>query len=439
MKLSRPSREAPWALRAAATAIAVIALAWFPQALFAEDAGALFRGEVGSSIGTLIASDGEFDSVINPSNALGLTDLSVTTSANLRVERRSDIGSLDFRIDFSAYPIGDALSVPYALAGAPDPALAYAAGDSIWSAEITRAAVLWYASHSAQITLGRQTLVRGYGLAWSPYDLASPLRDPADPSGFVRGVDAISLTVSPSWRFALTAYTLLPEGTTSFEGIVAGTDVNLLAGPAEVRIAGLFGGEEEGIADPYPHSAAIAAYIDLLGAGLYGEAAMRSRSRLGILESDGTQAELNGPIWSALGGLEYVFPSGATLLVEYFFNGEGWNKDQRESFVAGVVSAPTLANLSLYRPGAYSRHYTMFNLLIPLFGSGSEVTASSLFAVDTGTMILNPSLNVTLDQSGNLTGEVMYAGVFDLYGEEASEARLSPAEHQVTVGLRFAF
>lgn len=398
---------------------------------------ATIRGGLDSHIE--IQPSGVSETPLNPDNMLGLREVGLSHAANLRLEGSNEVAALDLRFDFRAYPIADVLIgaasfLNPAMVGAVADVV-YTAGDAIWSADLTRASVSWFPDPAFHVSLGRQILSTGYGLGWNPADLVHPFKNPLDPDAFITGVDGLMVSVSPFWWLNSQAYVIVPGGASNWEELVLGVDTTLFTPIAELKFGGAWS-DHQG----YPDALAAALYVDILGFGLYGEGVLRTSSRRGFVDDNLVVQMADDRVWSALAGIEYFLPAGVPISVEYFFNGEGWNEAQRTNYRAALsVGPPSGSLLQLYIPGAYSQHYLMFAVNVPVFRLDGSIDLLAIGSLDTGSLVLGPSASFNLDAAGSLAADISYFGFLSLFDDPDDEASLAPVRRGVSVGLSYAF
>ena len=136
---------------------------------------------------------------------------------------------------------------------------------------------------------------------------------------------------------------------------------------------------------------------ELRGLRRVGEAALRDGSRTAFPNGTDLPERKDELLFSALAGLEYTFLSELTLVAEYFYNGEGFNEEERAAYLTALGppdSATVFGSLAAeYRPGYLSRHYALVNLLYPLYdtvfktGSGETITFEKRRGLVTGMSI----------------------------------------------------
>lgn len=356
-----------------------------------------------------------FDSPVNPDNIGGLHDVSLDYGLDARLAGGEEKTDFRFRLIF--------------LPGGPP--------------QILRAHIGWRVGESLWLRLGRQSLLTGYGYGWNPMDFANPLKDPADPRQELAGVDAFSLLLAPGplLTFRLAAV-YRPED------FAAGGDWQDLQGTAELTVAlpafelkltGFYDYDGSEGEDAYVPAAGAGLMLDVAGLGVYGEAAALKGSR--VFSPLGLTPERETCwLFSCLAGLQYVFATETSVTVEFFFNGEGINRAERELYTAhlSLQADPDFENwLSVYRPGYFARTYLLVDLRQPLYAWNLEAALACVVSPDSGALSVLPGLS--FDVSGALTVNVSYAGAFSLRKDAYDEAWLSPAPHSLRCEARYSY
>ena len=432
-------------------------------AVFSGDLGAetAFGGSLEAEAVFNIPGDRGYDETpLNAGNAWGVTDLTFRSTADLKLDARGETGSLELRLGVKQFPAADLLTGAALVAGAGsggDPtAIAAGAADMftmtdayVYTLDVMRANVGWMPADSVRITLGRQSFLTGYGYGWNPVDLVNPPKDPTDPDAEVRGVDALAVRLSPASWLDAKFYGALPSDSLSadYEDLLAGTEITFTVSSAEFKLAGLWGGRESSADDydAYPHAGAAGFFVDVFGVGLYGEGAVRSRSRRNDPDAGGAASDVrSGPVFSVLAGAEYYFAAGPALAVEYFYNGEGWGSGAREDFTAALTGGLAGGGgageyASLYTPLYFARHYILVNLTAPWYARETTFNLNVVVSPDSGAIILTPSAEINLNYEGTLVASIVYSGLFDLDSSERNEAYLAPVGHSASAGISYYF
>ncbi len=413
-----------------------------------------FSGELTPEVVFNIPGEDDYISLLNPGNALGFEDLMFRNGINLKLNESGETGALDLWIRLGQYPIAEMLVGTAFIASGFNQVAADYTADLAWSAEpylytadILRANASWIPAPDVRITLGRQSFLTGYGYGWNPVDLANPPKDPRSPQAYLRGVDGLTFRYSPAAWFNASLYGLIPPAgyTRAYEDLLTGGELTFYAAALEIKLSGLYGSveKESDPVDLYPHAVAAAFYLDIAGVGVYGEGVVRSRSRRNIPDAASFSTTIRkGPVPSGLFGLEYYFPSGAFLAVEYFYNGEGWNQAQREDY-ASVLSilgtGITGEYYALYTPSYFAQHYALLNLLVPWYDVDASFNLNFIWSPDSEVLFFTSTVLVNLNYEGTLVTELWYTGQVSLDDDRKNEALLSPVKHSIRWNLRYYF
>ncbi len=418
-----------------------------------------FSGEIKPEVILNIPGSGGYDDTpLNPDNQLGIDDVMFRSEINLKLDAQGESSALDLWFQVKQFPIADLFIGSAAIAEAIGGLVGYKAAVAdlffvadpyIFTLDIMRAAASWMPADSVRITLGRQSFLTGYGYGWNPVDLANPPKDPTDPQAYLRGVDALDIRLTPAAWMNTRLYGALPskEFAWGYDEILAGGEITFYAPMMEFKIAGLYGGAEsnDDAYDFYPHAGATAFYIDVLGLGVYGEGVLRSRSRRNVPDtSDNTTDIKEGPVFSGLAGMEYYFSSGLVLATEYFYNGEGWDRSEREDYdttltALGGSSGITGEYYALYTPTYFAQHYLLMNLLIPWYAIDSMFNLNVIWSPESAAIIFTPNAMFNLNYEGTLTSEIWYSGMFSYDDAEKNESWLAPVNHSLWFNLRYYF
>ncbi len=427
---------------------------------FVPSAGAQARlgGEYTATATAVVPEDGGYASVLNPENVLGLKDFTLDHDVVMKLSGGDGETGLDLWFSMGS---GTGFS--------PSSLGMQSEAESLYSLDLRRASVFMYLGDSLRVELGRQSLLTGYGYGWNPMNFASPTKDPTDPDTELSGVDSLLLNLFPYGRANMKLYALLDNpgdpssssdiSSADYEDLMIGGELTVALPGLEVKLNGLLDSElfddgSEGAAagtDSGGRTSALGlgVFADLAGVGVYGEAALFDGSRTGFPDEYGAATvptlkdELRA---SALGGLQYTFPGELSMTAEYFYNGEGFNDDERTDYRSALASLDWSADealevytalAELYRPGYFSRHYALLNLLYPIYALSVDLNGTVIFSPDSGALTLVPGL--TWYSSGSLTLEASYSGSFSTYGKEDDEAAIAPSRHAFSVKGRFSF
>ena len=202
---------------------------------------------------------------------------------HLKLDETGDESALDLWIRLARYPVGDLMTGTAALLSGGDPLVSGAVSDLSTQTGEPISIRLTSCGPAPPGCLTRicasppdgQSYLTGYGYGWNPSDLANPPKDPTDPEAYQTGVDGLTFRTAPCSWMDLKVYGLLAsEGNSqSYDELLAGGEATFQLPALEIKLMGLYGGEEESSddSDAYPHAAAAALYLDVAGIGLYGE------------------------------------------------------------------------------------------------------------------------------------------------------------------------
>lgn len=354
-----------------------------------------------------------FDSPLNPGNLLDLHPLGTVSDVSFHLESSGDNDAFTLWASLKSYPVGSALSaaaygddVQELMLGT----ITASYGDTLITLAIDRLNYLWYVTDTLRLVFGRQSLLTGYGYGWNPMDLATPAGDPNNPEAQRVGVDALSLLWEGDSALTGELYALSDTDSINapipWSDLAFGTEGTLLLPVAEVRLTMQYD------CGSSHFNLGVGTYLDISGAGLYGEANM-----------DG----------DLLAGVEYYFENGSGMIIEYFYHHEGRDLQERREYVT-ELSAETILS---FHPGYFARHYILAHLTYPLYDLNTDLSCTVLASPDSGSCILSPL--ATFYPSGNLTVFAGYNGLFSLGEDLYNEADLSPVGHMVNVGVTYAF
>jgi len=382
-----------------------------------------FSGSADITIFANIPESDGYESLLNPGNALGVQDFGMMSSLIAKLDAGDE--STIFSAWFSINEFPDAL------------------GNELYAFELMRLSAIVYLTDNISMEIGRQSMLTGYGYGWNPIDFANPLKNPADPDADLRGVDGAALRMYPGDTTSLKLYGILPDSLLSsgldYEEIKAGAEAIIYLPGLEVRLAGFWDYDKSEGSDAYTPSVGTALMLDLFGIGVYGEAAARKGSRNYF--ADGALGLTRKTDWliSGLAGLEYTFESELYAVVEYFYNGEGYDESEREKFKNTLIAyaGPTVDLLGMYSLGYFAKHYILINLMQPFYDINTDINLSVLYSLDAGALTLMPSMNYSF--SGNFSVKLAYTGMLDLSDDDFNEITALPVRHIVSTVFTYSF
>ncbi len=391
--------------------------------------------------------DDRFDSPLNPENSQGLRDISAITNVLARLAGESENTDFALWLAVKPYYLGQALYA--AAAGDPDQTVAVGGGLPVLGAkinylEIYRANIGWYASDNLTVRIGRQSVLTGYGYAWNPIDFVNALKDPYDPDQELAGVDALKTVLALENVVTLqTVVTYRSENITeglSFGDLQPGVELTLVLTGVETKLTGFYDYDGEEGNDPYVPGLGFGIKADLSGAGVYFEGALLKGSRnLFARGSSLLPARKTDWLATGLAGVEYTFESGISILLEYLYNGEGYDRQERTLYRDQLTAtgSPSAESLMMYRPGFFAEHYIYLNLSLPAYDWNLEFQLATLYSPDSDMMSFLPL--VVYDASGALSVELSYIGLLSLNDDNVNEAWLSPVKHIVRLAAVYSF
>ena len=403
-----------------------------------------FSGSADISIyANLPESDG-YNSLINPANILGIEDIAMIPSLTGKLDTGDEKTSFSAWFSMKEYPIGQGL-----LAAAYfDPTqtgavyeLVSATGDKIYTFDLMRLSANVYLTDNISMEVGRQSMLTGYGYGWNPIDFANSLKNPADPDADLRGVDALVMRRYLGNSAALKLYALAPQDLLSagidYEEIKAGAEMTLNFSGIELKLAGLWDYDNTEGSDTYTPAAGAAVILDLFGIGVYGEVSARKGSRNYFTDGVSISPRKADWLFSSLAGLEYTFKSELFAVVEYFYNGEGFNEAERADFEATLGSGPSFDLLSMYTPGYFAKYYILVSLMQPFYDIDTNVNLSVLYSPDSGALTIIPTVDYSF--SGNFSVNLGYTGMFDFSDADFNEISALPVRHIVSTVFAYSY
>ncbi len=389
-----------------------------------------FSGNAAVTINADIPESDGYSSLLNPGNMMGITDISMTPSMTLKLDSGDDTTAFSAWFSLKEYPLGQGLLT--------------AEGGSLYYFDLLRLRANVYLTDSISLEVGRQSMLTGYGYGWNPIDFADPLKDPMNPDADMKGVDGVVLKTYMGSTVSLDFYALLPRNFLysglGFQDIKPGGELTVSLPGVEFKIAGLGDFSSIAVDNSYTTAAGAAVNLDLAGIGVYGEASARKGSRNYFAdETAGQPGKKTSWLFSFLAGIEYTFASEGNLVVEYFYNGEGYDKEERLDYKSTikVVTVPTAQLLKMYVPGYFARQYVLFNFEQPFYDVNTDISASVLYSPDSGALMVIPSLTYTF--SGSLEVTAGYTGMFDLGTDDFNEVTASPVHHMVKAVFTYSF
>ena len=400
-------------------------------------------------------NQGRFNTPLNPSNYHGIQDLMPVTDILAKLSGEDDITDFSVWLAVKPYYLGQALLA--ASSGTDLVALAQTAavgeslpllGFRINTLDILRANIGWFISDFLVLRIGRQSMLTGYGYGWNPIDFFDPVKNPYDPDQELRGVDALTAQFYMGNVFTLKLAGIYRTerltGGTDFGDLQAGAEITASLPGIEVKATGFFDYDDSQGEDSHVPALGLGIKADIAGVGVYGEASLLKGSRYNFPTTPiGDYSRKKDWLFSGLLGAEYTFESGISATLEYFYNGEGFDPDERKLYRDGLDyhnsangASPTDYFL-MYRPGYFARHYILLNLYLPLYDLNTDVQLSCLYSPDSWVLNILPLF--TFNVSGALSIDLGYVGLFSLESDQEDEVALSPTKHLVKLLVRYDY
>jgi hypothetical protein len=228
-----------------------------------------------------------------------------------------------------------------------------------------------------------------------------------------------------------------------FEDLQAGAELTAYLPLLEMKLSGYYDYDGTAGEDAFVPALGFGFMLDPGGVGIYGEGALlwggRTPVAVGVSNIERSE-QLKA---SGLIGLEYTFASELRFIAEYFYNGEGYSRQERDLYRQSLEDQ--FASLSyipgeyaaMYRPGYFARHYLLINLGYPIYPWNTNFEFSIYYSPDSGALGVMPL--VELEASGSLSIRAGYTGLFSLLEGRYDEAWFSPVNHIAELRLTYFF
>jgi hypothetical protein len=198
-------------------------------------------------------------------------------------------------------------------------------------------------SPSLVANVGKKVLKWGKGYAFNPVAFVDRPKDPNDPELALEGFYVAQFDYIRSFQGPLTTLAITPVfvptlGTMNEElgdenGANAALKFYFLLWDSDIDIMGMAG---QSVAPRYglDISRNIVSNLEV-----HGDAAYLHDRKKTVLTSEGELKDREQDAAVALLGLRYLAPTNTTFIVEYYFNGAGYDKEQAEVFYSFVEDA----------------------------------------------------------------------------------------------------
>lgn len=412
------------------------------------------KAEIGLTAAPAFPYDqNRFNTPLNPSNYQGIEDLMAVTDFLGKLSGQDEATDFSIWLAVKPYYLGQALLA----ASTGEPAQVTVVSESlpllgykVNTIDLLRANIGWYISDFLVLRIGRQSMLTGYGYGWNPIDFINPVKDPYNPDLELKGVDALTAQFYLGNVFALKLAGIYRTegltGGTDFDNLQAGAEITASFPGIEMKTTGFFDHDGAEGEDSYVSALGLGIKSDVGGAGIYGEGALLKGSRYNFpaasAASDGDYSRKTDWLFSGLVGAEYTFESEISATLEYFYNGEGLDLDDRRLYREGLdhynlTGVPPTDYLLIYRPGYFSSHYMLLSLYFPLYALDTDFQLAFLYSPDSWVLNIMPQFTFLI--SGSLSIDLGYVGLFSLKNSQEDEAELSPVNHLVKLLVRYDY
>ena len=312
--------------------------------------------------------------------------------------------------------------------------------DKYYKMELMRISANIYFTDILSLIIGRQNTQTGYGYGWNPIDFANPLKDPINPEEDLIGVDAATLQFSFGKKNVVNIFGMVPEPEDwnfpgfELENLKIGSEISLVFPFIELKFTGLW--DNDGYKDDsnYTSAVGVALKMDFFDIGIYGEGAVLAENRI---------RPSSGVLFAGLLGINYTFEAKSNLILEYFYNGEGRDRDERLYYQQLVRydnlyeqdsnSSEIQQVLDEYTLGRFAKHYILFHLIQPIHSANTDVEFSILYSPDSEALSLFPSINYTFSE--NFSANIEYNLMFDLNETDFDEVNIDENEFNEITAL----
>ncbi|RUM43464.1 MAG: hypothetical protein DSY80_05570, partial [Desulfocapsa sp.] len=313
------------------------------------------------------------------------------------------------------------------------------------------------ANKNSTVDLGKKAYKWGKGYAWNPVGFINRPKDPNDPQEALEGYITAELDLIKSFtgmhsldNMALTTV-LLPVYDTINDEFGTENNVNfaaklyLLYRDTDIDLL-LYTGNSRSTRFGADFSKNIRTNFEI-----HGEAAYVLDEKKILLEEDGSSNFERGNRFNTLLGLRYLSESDLTTIMEYYYNGNGYTKEQRELFYHYVDNGtvdPSDAEKNTFLQRA--RELSMRGYGKPSVGRNylyAKFTQKEPFDILYFTPALTTIINLD-DGSTSLTPEIAYTGITNLelrlrfsllIGGSFSEFGEKLSSNKVELRLRYFF
>lgn len=394
-----------------------------------------FSGKVEVSLMALVP-EGDYTTPTNPSNVYGFKDFSMSPSLVFDISNYDDLTNFEAKFSLGSYPIGYTFKNLSPQDDETQKLLdSYfeTTGESINTFELERLFLDIQLIDNLAFSIGRKPYLLGYGYGWNPTDNINPLKNPEDPNAELKGVDSVSLNmdlgVSTIRTILIVNKEIFTQGT-SYEHLALAADINFYFDALDLILTGYYNFSNE--RTEKVNSLALGFKKDILGIGLYGEGIILDGTRNKFPDA-GSANYKEDITFNLLGGIEYVFTTDTSAILEYYYNGEGFSKNDREAYNNLLKSSPT----PLHRSSNYTEHYLLLNLSQPFYNLNSTGNLAAIYSIDSTCLTVSPSYEISFSENTNI--KLTYSGLFDFGSNDFTERDLSPIKNMFNLNISYVF
>lgn len=385
--------------------------------------------------------ENNYDSLTNPENINGIKDLSISPSLVFDISNYDELTNFEGKFSLNSYPIGQ---VFYSLSQIEIEQnllkeVFQETGESINTFELERLFIDIQLFENLIMSLGRKPFLMGFGYGWNPTDNINPLKNPQDPNAELKGIDSISFNFDFGITTVNTILLINKEIFTlgvDYNHVALASDISLYLDGLDLTASGFYNFSDKRTSKV--NSLALGIKKDLFGLGLYGEAVFLDGSR-NKFPTDLTTKYKEDVLYNLLFGAEYVFTTDTSLITEYFYNGEGYNKEERSSYrkyletTIEIYGTPEI----LHRSSNYSKHYLLLNISQPFYNINSTGNLTAIYSIDTYSITLTPQYSIDIGENSNI--EISYIGFYDFFNNDYTEYDLMPMKNIFSITFKYAF
>lgn len=385
--------------------------------------------------------ENDYSSIANPDNINGVKDISISPSLIFDISNYDELTNFEGKFSLNSYPVG---MIFYSLSQTEIEQnflkeIFQETGESVNTFELERLFIDLQLLDSFSISLGRKPFLMGFGYGWNPTDNINPLKNPQDPNAELKGIDSVSGNFDFGIAAINTVLILNKEIFTigvDYNHLSLGSNISLYLDGLDIIVSGHYNFSDK--RTPKVNSLAFGFKVDLFGIGLYGEAIILDGSR-NKFPSSLTAEYKEDSLFNILVGAEYIFPTDTSLITEYYYNGEGYSKDERVDYRNYLISTTELYGMPdiLHRSSNYSKHYFLLNISQPFYNINSTGNITTIYSVDTYNMTLTPQLSIDISENSNI--ELSYISLFDFTDSDLTEYNLIPMKNIFSASFKYAF